>query len=184
MRWHGRGFTYWKNCKYVISGSTCKIIYWIDAFWVLWTTCFKRLRMIFLKRSHGVTWLWRIYEVIHGVSVVQTDELIKKLFFSYVGQRWTSGACGHNLNQCGTTKNKLLLSIFATFTWRLPRKFPAVMSLRDSCHDGVLQFFSGSSLTGLTRLWKSSSTQSIILMMRCGGRPSVRTVAMSDGLIV
>lgn len=69
-------------------------------------------------------------------------------------------------------------------TCRLPRKFPAVMSFNDSCHEGVLQFFSGSTFTGLTFLWKSSSTQSMIRMMRWGGRPSVRTVAISDGLIV
>ncbi|TNN79753.1 hypothetical protein EYF80_009986 [Liparis tanakae] len=47
----------------------------------------------------------------------------------------------------------------------LPRKFPAVMSFRDSCQDAVLQFFSGSIFTVLTRLWKSSSTQSMIRMM-------------------
>ncbi|KAG7261330.1 hypothetical protein CRUP_035729 [Coryphaenoides rupestris] len=65
----------------------------------------------------------------------------------------------------------------------LPRKFPAVISLRDSCQEGTVQFFSGSILTVLTRRWKSSSTQSMMRMMRCGGRPSVRTVAMSDGLM-
>lgn len=58
------------------------------------------------------------------------------------------------------------------------------MSLSDSCQEGVTQFFSGSIFVGLSRRWKSSSTQSMMRMMRCGGRPSVRTVAMSDGLMV
>ena len=70
------------------------------------------------------------------------------------------------------------------FTCRLLTKFPAVISLSDSCQDGVRQPFSGSIFTGLIRRRKSSSTQSMIRMMRWGGRPSVRTVAMSAGLIV
>lgn len=69
-------------------------------------------------------------------------------------------------------------------TCRLLTKFPAVISFRDSCQDGIMQFFSVSTLTVLIFFWKSSSTQSMIRMMRWGGRPRVRTVAMSDGLIV
>lgn len=48
----------------------------------------------------------------------------------------------------------------------------------------MVQFFSGSIFTVFTLLWNSSRTQSMILMMRWGGRPRVRTVAMSDGLMV
>jgi len=48
----------------------------------------------------------------------------------------------------------------------------------------MVQFFSGSIFTMFTLLWKSNNTQSIIRMMRWGGLPSVRTVAMSDGFMV
>lgn len=51
-------------------------------------------------------------------------------------------------------------------TCRLPRKFPAVMSLSDSCHEGLIQFLSGSTLTGLSLRKNSSSTQSMMRMMR------------------
>ena len=78
--------------------------------------------------------------------------------------------------------NRAILS--GRLTCRLPRKFPAVMSLRDSCQEGTWQCFSGSSRTVFTRRWNSSSTQSMMRMMRWGGRPKVRTVAMSDGLMV
>lgn len=47
-----------------------------------------------------------------------------------------------------------------------------------------MQFFSGSVFTVFTLLWKSNNTQSIIRMMRWGGLPSVRTVAISDGFMV
>ena len=58
------------------------------------------------------------------------------------------------------------------------------MSLRDSCQEGTWQCFSGSIRTVFTRRWNSSRTQSMMRMMRWGGRPRVRTVAMSDGLMV
>ena len=69
-------------------------------------------------------------------------------------------------------------------TCKFCRKFPAVISFKDSCQEGTVQLFSRSIFTALTFLWNSSSTQSMILMMRWGGRPSVRTVAMSEGLMV
>lgn len=70
------------------------------------------------------------------------------------------------------------------YTCKFCKKFPAVISFKDSCHDGIMQFFSRSSLVAFTFLWNSSNTQSMIRMIRWGGRPSVRTVAMSAGLIV
>lgn len=76
------------------------------------------------------------------------------------------------------------LSDIKACTCRLPRKLPAVMSLSDSCQEGMVQFFSGSNFTVFTLLWKSNNTQSIIRMMRWGGLPSVRTVAISDGFMV
>ena len=57
-------------------------------------------------------------------------------------------------------------------------------TLRDSLQDGFIQAFSGSCCTTSTRRWNSSSTQSMMRMMRCGGFPSLRTVAMSAGLMV
>jgi hypothetical protein len=81
------------------------------------------------------------------------------------------------------------LSPFLANTIELPtckfcKKFPAVMNFKDSCQEGMVQLLSGSVFTALTFLWNRSSTQSMILMMRCGGLPKVRTVAMSDGLMV
>ena len=60
----------------------------------------------------------------------------------------------------------------------------AVRTLRDSLQDGFMQAFSGSCCTMSTRRWNSRSTQSMMRMMRCGGFPSFRTVAMSAGLMV
>ena len=51
------------------------------------------------------------------------------------------------------------------------------VTLRLSDQDGLGQEAIGSGLTGWRRLWKSSNTQSMIRMMRCGGRPNLRMVA-------
>ena len=57
-------------------------------------------------------------------------------------------------------------------------------TLRDSAHEGRGQGRSGSRVTESTFFWNSSSTQSMILMMRWGGFASFRTVAMWAALMV
>ena len=59
-----------------------------------------------------------------------------------------------------------------------------VNTLRDSAHDGRGEGRSGSRVTESTFFWNSSSTQSMILMMRWGGFASLRTVAMWAALMV
>jgi len=60
------------------------------------------------------------------------------------------------------------------------RKVGADMSLRASDHDGFAHGFSGSAVTGSRCRWNSSSTQSMILMMRWGGLASLRTVSHNN----
>jgi hypothetical protein len=55
------------------------------------------------------------------------------------------------------------------------RKLLALMSLRASDQDGLGQGLSGSVDTGSTRRWNSSSTQSMMRMIRWGGLASLRT---------
>ena len=62
--------------------------------------------------------------------------------------------------------------------------FNTTNTLRDSAHEGRGQGRSGSRVTESTFFWKSSSTQSMILMMRWGGLASLRTVAMCAALMV
>lgn len=59
-----------------------------------------------------------------------------------------------------------------------------VFTLRDSDHEGLLQSLSGSLVMGSTLFWKRMRQQSMILMIRCGGLASLRTVAISAGLMV
>lgn len=57
-------------------------------------------------------------------------------------------------------------------------------TFRDSPQDGLQQGLSGSAVTISTLFWNKISTQSMILIIRCGGLPSFFTVDMSDALIV
>ena len=59
-----------------------------------------------------------------------------------------------------------------------------VNTLRDSGHEGRGEGRSGSRVTESTFFWNSSSTQSMILIMRWGGFASLRTVAMWAALMV
>lgn len=58
------------------------------------------------------------------------------------------------------------------------------ISFRASVHDGFTPGRSWSGVTESIFLWNKSSTQSIIRIIKWGGLPSLRTVAMSDGFIV
>lgn len=56
------------------------------------------------------------------------------------------------------------------------RKLLLFMSFCDSVHDGFGHGRSGSIVHGSILHWKSSSTQSMMRIMRCGGLPSFFTV--------
>jgi hypothetical protein len=62
--------------------------------------------------------------------------------------------------------------------------FSHILTLSDSPQEGLGQGLSGSGVTVSTLFWNSRSTQSIILIIRCGGLPSFFTVEISDALIV
>lgn len=53
-----------------------------------------------------------------------------------------------------------------------------VGTFRDSAQEGLGHGAAVSAMIGCSFLWKRISTQSMILMMRCGGLPSLRTVAI------
>ena len=59
-----------------------------------------------------------------------------------------------------------------------------ILTFSDSPHDGLIHSRSGSFVIVSSFLWNSSRQQSMIRMMRCGGLPSLRTVEMSEGLMV
>lgn len=50
-------------------------------------------------------------------------------------------------------------------------------TLSDSGQDGLGQGAAASAITGWSLRWKKMRTQSIIRMIKCGGRPSFLTVA-------
>lgn len=52
-------------------------------------------------------------------------------------------------------------------------------TLRDSAQDGLGHGAAVSPITACNLRWKRISTQSMIRMMRCGGRPSFLTVAIN-----
>lgn len=59
-----------------------------------------------------------------------------------------------------------------------------LLTFNDSPQEGLQQGFSGSIVTRSIFFWNSSRTQSMILIIRCGGFASFLTVAISFGLIV
>lgn len=59
-----------------------------------------------------------------------------------------------------------------------------LLTLSDSDQDGLMDSFSGSLVIASSLFWKRRRQQSIILMIRCGGLASLRTVAISAALIV
>ena len=63
------------------------------------------------------------------------------------------------------------------------RKLEALMSLSASGHEGFMHGFSGSMAMVSILRWKSSSTQSMIRMIKCGGLASLRTETDSRGHI-
>ena len=58
------------------------------------------------------------------------------------------------------------------------------LTLSDSPQEGLGPGLSGSAERVSSLRWKSSSTESMILIIRWGGLPSFLTVAMSDALMV
>lgn len=59
-----------------------------------------------------------------------------------------------------------------------------LQTFNDSDQDGVGQSFSGSCIVGFNLCRNSINTQSMILIIRCGGLASLRTVAIWAGFIV
>ena len=59
-----------------------------------------------------------------------------------------------------------------------------IITFSDSDQDGVGQCRSRSGTTGFMCFLNRIKTQSMILMIRCGGLASFLTVAISDALIV
>lgn len=57
-------------------------------------------------------------------------------------------------------------------------------TFKDSAQEAVKNCFSGSGLMGSIRFLNRRITASIMSVMRYGGLPSLRTVAMSAALIV
>jgi hypothetical protein len=68
--------------------------------------------------------------------------------------------------------------------WSVSRNLLPLIHFKASPQDGLGQARSGSCSTGFNRFWKSSSTQSMMRIMRWGGFPSFRTVEMWPDLIV
>jgi hypothetical protein len=63
------------------------------------------------------------------------------------------------------------------YFWNLGRSHKN--TLRDSAQDGLGQGAAVSPITACNLRWKRISTQSMMRMIRCGGRPSFLTVAVN-----